>query len=136
MSAVLDRSFERFEGRPIIAGEEVLHVTLDKRGMLNMNAFCYRELGKPTAVYLHFSRKEETIAIEPVHSFKRPNAFPFRPNGTGRYINTAPFCRHYGIKVDETQKFVRAEVRDGVLFLKLAETVSVTRRRKKSSTHQ
>src|ERR1043166_1716535 len=86
----LGRDFERFEGQPIIAGQEVLHVTLDKRGMLNMNAFCHRELGKPTAVYLHFSRKEETIAVEPVHSFKGPNAFPFRPNGSGRYIKPPP----------------------------------------------
>ena len=134
MGAQLGRDFERFEGQPIIQGEDVLHVTLDKRGMLNMNAYCWRELGKPTAVYLHFSRREDTIALEPVHSFKKPNAFPFRPNGSGRYINTAPFCRHFGINLDSTQKFIHPEIRDGVLHLKLNETVTVSRDRRRPET--
>lgn len=130
MPAQLERSFEKFMGGPTQRPETRLHVTLDTRGVLTFNAACYQELGKPRSVYLHFSRDLDTIAVEPVDSVHISAAFPFRTNGTARYINTAPFCRHFRIKFDTTQRFVSPDLRDGALHLKLRETVSIARERK------
>ena len=130
MPATLDRKFEKFLGGATQPPELRLHVTIDKRSVIQMNKRCYGELGKPQAVYLHFSRVDDTIAVEPVHSHNLPSAFPVRAYDTNFTINAAPFCRHFGIVLDATQRFVSPEFRDGALQLKLSETVTITRKRK------
>jgi len=93
-------------------------------------------LGKPGAVFLSFSRVRDTIAIEPA-SARRPEAFPVVTTGVSLRINSAPFCRHFNIEVDTTLKFIKPEIVDGALYLKLNETISVggrKRRKKKSLT--
>ena len=130
MPATLDRKFEKFLGGPTQPPEQRVHVTIDKRNVIQMNKRCYLELGKPQAVYLHFSRVDDTIAVEPVHSHSLPAAFPVRAYDTNYTINAAPFCRHFGIRLDTTQRFVSPEFRDGALQLKLSETVTITRKRR------
>ena len=78
MAATLDRKFEKFIAGPTQPPEQRIHVTMDKRNVIQMNKRCYREIGKPPAVYLHFSRVDDTIAVEPVHSYNLPSAFPVR----------------------------------------------------------
>lgn len=106
MPATLDRKFEKFLGGPTQPPELRVRVSLDKRNVILMNKKCYQMLGKPTAVYLHFSRTDDIIAIEPVHSYRLPAAFPVRVYDTTFSINAAPFCRHFGIKLDATQQFI------------------------------
>jgi hypothetical protein len=130
MPATLDRKFEKFQGGPTQAPETRVHVSMDRRGVITMNATCYKLLGKPAAANLYFSRVDDTIAIEPMDSVRLPTVFPFRPNGTARYLNSAPFCRHYGIKLDSTVRFTSPEIRDGALQLKLSDTVTITRQRR------
>ncbi|MEP6848363.1 MAG: hypothetical protein ABI999_05865 [Acidobacteriota bacterium] len=131
MPAQLDRKFEKFMGGPTVPPETRVHVSIDGRGVITMNATAFRLLGKPKAVYLHFSRADDTIAIEPVDSDRFPAAFPLRPNGTARYLNSAPFCRHFNIRLDTTHRFITPDLRDGALHLKLRETVTIRRERKK-----
>ena len=46
--------------------------------------------------------------------------------------DTAEFCRHYGIRVSETHRFLDPHFApDGKLILNLNETVIVSRRRRK-----
>jgi hypothetical protein len=130
MPATLDRKFEKFLGGPTQPPELRVRVSLDKRNVILMNRKCYQMLGKPTAVYLHFSRADDIIAIEPVHSYRLPAAFPVRVYDTTFSINAAPFCRHFGIKLDATQQFISPEIRDGALQLKLRETITITRKRR------
>jgi hypothetical protein len=130
MGVTLDSEFEKFLGGPNEPVERRIHVTLSDRGTLTLNARCYAEIGKPPAAYLHFSRKAETIAVEPVESARLPTAFPFQNNHGARYLNAAPFIRHFGIKLDATHRFIRPELRDGALYLNLRETAIVTRRRR------
>ena len=127
MAPVIDRKYEKFLGGPTQDPETRVHVSMDKRGVITMNATCYKLLGKPVAANLYYSRADDSIAVEPVHSNRLPTAFPFRPNSTARYLNSAPFCRHFGIKLDSTQRFLSPEIRDGALHLKLAETVTIKR---------
>ena len=130
MPAILDRKYEKFLGGPTQPSETRVHVSIDSRGVITMNATCYKMLGKPLAANLYFSRADDMIAIEPVDSVRLPTVFPFRPNSTALYLNAAPFCRHYGIKLDSTQRFTSPEIRDGALHLKLSDTVTIKRERR------
>lgn len=131
MPRTIDRKYEKFLGGPTQAPETRVHVSMDRRGVITMNATCYKLLGKPTAANLYFCRADDSIAIEPVDSSRLPTAFPFRPNSTARYLNAAPFCRHFGIKLDATQRFLSPEIRDGALHLKLSDTVTIKREGRK-----
>jgi hypothetical protein len=105
---------------------------LSRTNVLSFNRNTYHELGKPVAVYLYFSRTRDLIAVEPVRSLNFPDAFPvLTKNISGYRINAAPFCRHFGITLDNTIRFISPEVRDGKLELKLAETISVAQARRK-----
>ncbi len=130
MPATLDKKFEKFLGGPTEAPEQRIYVSMSKRGLISLNAKCYRELGKPVAVFLHFSRVDDIIAIEPLDSTRFREAFPLKPNGTAWSISAAPFCRNFGIKLGGTERFISPEIRDGALQLKLSETVTITRTRR------
>lgn len=128
----LDRDFEKFRGGPTQAPTERIYVTINKENVIGLNANCYRLLGKPPAVYLYFSRAKDIIAVEPVHSFRLPEAFPVKQKtSVGWRINASPFCKHFGIKIDATERFIHPEFRDRALQLKLSETVTVRQHRRK-----
>lgn len=136
MPATLDRKYEKFQGGPTRPPGTRIHVSMDRRGVITLNATCYKLLGRPAGANLYFSRADDMIAIEPMDSVRLPTVFPFRPNGTARYLNAAPFCRHYGINLDSTLRFTSPDLRDGALHLKLAETVSISRRRRTNKKHR
>lgn len=95
-----------------------MHVTINKINVITLNKNAHRLLGKPAAVYLFFSREQDTIAVEP-SSARLPESFPvLEKNSSGWRINVAPFCRHFGIDIDTTLKFIAPEIRDGSLHLK------------------
>ena len=90
----------------------------------------YRRLGKPDAVFLNYSRERDIIAVEPTSP--RFNAsFPVVANPMNYRINAAPFCRHYGIKIDIQLKFIDPEITGEALYLDLKHTVSVGRKKRK-----
>ena len=107
-----------------------MHVTISPAKLILLNRNVYHQLGKPAAVYLNFSRTRDIIAIEPT-SPHFAEAFPVMQTGHSWRINAAPFCRHFGIQIDMTLKFVGPEVKGNVLYLKLAETVSVGGRKRR-----
>jgi hypothetical protein len=127
---IMDRDFERFRGGANEAMSKRVHVTISPARLILLNRNMYETLGKPAAVYLNFSRVRDTIAIEPA-SPRLTETFPVIPTGHGWRINAAPFCRHFGIDIDTTLKFVRPEIVAGALYLKLSETVSVGGRKRK-----
>ena len=126
----IDRKYEKFLGGPTKPPELRVHVSMDRRGVITLNATCYKMIGKPLAANLYFSRIDDSIAIEPVDSLRFTTAFPFRQNGTARYLNAAPFCRNFNIRLDSTIRFLSPEFRDGALHLKLSEIVTIKRERK------
>ena len=132
----MDRKFEKFLGGPTQSTHDRIYVSISRTNVITINQNCYRLLGKPPAVYLYFSRSDDTIAVEPVHSYRLPAAFPVKEFGqkTTWHINASPFCKHFGIRLDTTERFIHPDLRDGALQLKLTETVSVpqNRRRKKN----
>ena len=129
----MDRDFERFHGGANEAMSKRLHVTISPAKLILLNRNIYDLLGKPGAVYLNFSRVRDTIAIEPA-SPRLPETFPVIQSGTGWRINSAPFCRHFGIDIDTTLKFVRPDIVGNALYLNLGETISVGVRKRKKKT--
>lgn len=129
---VTERELEKFRGGPTQSKEERIYVTLDSRGVISMNKNLHRLLGKPVAAFLHYGRKSDVIAIEPLSSTRLPEAFPVRErSGGGWRINTSPFCKHFGIRLDTTERFITPEIINGKLWLKLNETVTVRQLRRK-----
>ncbi|MEP7213033.1 MAG: hypothetical protein ABI791_08160 [Acidobacteriota bacterium] len=129
----MDRHFERFHGGANQAASKRVHVTISPAHLILLNRNIYYHLGKPAAVYLNYSRTQDIIAIEPT-SPRLAASFPVIQNLTNWRINAAPFCRHFGIKIDTQLKFICPEIVNNALHLKLRETVSVggrVRRKKK-----
>ena len=71
--------------------------------------------------------------IEPVSSLRLPAAFPVKlKTSVGWRINAAPFCKHFNIRIDSTERFIAPDLRDdGSLQLKLSETVTIRQIRRK-----
>lgn len=65
-------------------------------------------------------------ALGPVQSVNVPEAFPVkRKTSVGWRVNASPFCKHFGIRIDSTERFTNPEIRDGRLILNLGETVTI-----------
>lgn len=122
---------EKFMAGPTLSTHDRLHVTINRGGLIRLNENCYRLLGKPPAVYLYYSTDDSVIALEPVHAFRMPAAFPVKTTTSGWRIQASPLCKHYGIRIDTTERFINPEFSsDGQrLLLKLTETVTVKQMR-------
>src|SRR5687768_721838 len=124
---MLTREHEKFIGGPTVASRERVHVTISRKAILFLNAKVYSLMGKPPAVYLYFSRQQDQIVVEPATSVQMPASFPVRNMMSGWKVHTSPFCKHFGIKLDGTEKFIRPEVdSNGRLYLNLSETVRIS----------
>lgn len=123
----MDRDFERFLGGPTEALQNRIYVTLSKTRHILLNRNAYEKFGCPAAVRLYYSRQRDCIGVER-SSVNFNEAFPVVKNGpVGYRISAAPFCRHFNISPDVTLKFIAPEFHGDTLLLKLGETVSVAR---------
>jgi hypothetical protein len=131
----IDRTFEKFLGGQNVAPKDRIHVTLNPKGRILLNRKVYGLLNQPEAVFLYYSRKDDTIAIEPT-SLRLAAAFPVRPRSTYYQIHASPFCRHNGIRITTTEKFIDPQIEEGIMLLKLGETITVSgcRKRKRTQT--
>ena len=119
-------------GGPTQSPHDRIHVTINAQNVIGINNNCYKMLGKPPAVYLWFSREDDVIAIEPVHSHRLPAAFPVKEKtSVGWRINASPFCKNYNIRIDTTERFVSPEIRENKLWLNLRETATIRQMRRK-----
>lgn len=122
--------WEVFEDGPTVPLEERIHVTLNYKNVIHINAQLHERLGRPEAAVLMFDKVNSIIGINPAPA-TLPNAFRLqeRPRGRHRLIHAAPFCRRYGIKIDNTTQFINPEIDDdGVLRLDLRATMPVKKR--------
>ena len=126
----MDRDFEIFRSGPNEARSKRTHVTLGGYGIIRMNRNAYYQLGRPEAVRLAYSRERDAIWIEAA-SPRFNEAFPVIADRFAWRINAAPFCRHYNIATDSTLKFAAPEIEGQTMMLKLRETVSVARPKRK-----
>lgn len=125
----IDRQCEKFMGGPTVAYRERVHVTLGRGGKIFLNAKAHGMMGRPGAVFLYFNRQKDMIVLEPSQVGSSSIAFTLMDGQHGgRVIWANPFCKHFGIKVEGTQRFVDPETdAAGRMYLKLYETVNVAR---------
>ena len=131
---ILDRQCEKFTGGPTVAPSRRIHVTINKKGVVFVNQKAYGMMGRPASAYLYFNRLKDMIIIEPTQAGSSNQAFPFKPQGrnSGHIVQANPFCRHFGIRPEGVLRFTNPEIdAAGRMFLKLAETVRVSRRPRK-----
>jgi len=125
--------WEKFNGGPTPPPDKRVHVTLSAKGVILFNRNAFKLLGSPRAACLYFNKADSKIGVSSAHP-QYAGAFPVRDKGHYFLINAIPFCRHYGIRVDRTQQFVRPDIdNDGILHLDLTTTVTVGRVTRKRS---
>ena len=136
----LDRQCEKFMGGPTEAYGERVHVTIDTRGSIFLNQKAHAMMGRPVSVYLYYNRPKDMIILEPTAASTSTNAFLLKTDGstmTGRRVYANPFCKHFGIRPDSTLKFIAPETDAvGRMYLKLSETVNVTRGSRKGKSEK
>ena len=121
----LDRKWEKFRGGPKASSKEEVRVTINAKGLIYFNARAYQAIGRPKAVALYYSREDDSIAIEPAYERFAEN-FQVVRKKTGWAIHASTFCRHYKIRVPDTERFLRPDLtNEGQLILNLRETVNV-----------
>lgn len=125
--------FEKFQGGPTQPPATRLHVTINPQCVIGLNRHCYERLGRPAAVFLFFNREDKVIAVEPATDPADAAAFPVkRKTHVGWRINASPFFKHYNIRTETTERFVRPVFEsDGRLHLDLKETVTTKQFRRK-----
>lgn len=111
-------------------------VTIQKKGMLSMNASAHHALGRPDAVELLWDAEQRVIGLRPVAT-DSPQAYPLRSVGTGNsfVISGTAFFAFFGIS-PEAPKRRDVKVEDGVLILDLKDPgrdATSNRNRRKAS---
>jgi hypothetical protein len=124
-----DKDWERFTGGPNKPNRERIHVTMNKGGLIYMNGNAHRMMNRPEAVQFYRNRSNDKLGLRPV-SPHLSDAFPVKEKSGYYLIHASPVCRHYGIKLNSTEKFIDADVdAGGNLILDLSRTITVTRHR-------
>lgn len=96
-------------------------VTIQKRGVLSINASAYQELGRPTAVELLFDREERIIGIRPSLAATGGLQVWFPSGKTApAQVSAGRFFKYFGIGIESTLRHP-AVMDDGVLCVDLDE---------------
>ena len=111
-----------------------LRATINYHGMIYLNEKLFAELGSPAAVALFYNREDNIIAVEPAFALN-DETFPVQKYQAGRVVRASTFCRHYRIRVPNTEEFRRPNLDPNkTLLLNLRDTITVggiTRKRGK-----
>ena len=121
----LDKKWEKFKGGPLKVSGQEPRVTINRKGLIYMNARMYAAFGRPKAVALYYSREDDAIAVQPAYE-RFAEHFQVVKKQMGWVVHASTFCRHYRIRVPNTERFIRPDLdNEGVLILNLRETVTV-----------
>ncbi len=127
----LDRQWEKFRGGPTPKSDVRLRVTINRDGLIYMNAKAYNAFNRPQKVELYYNRDRDSIALVPDDSRSDDN-FPVIERGGGFIVYASPFTGHHRIKINFTERFSRPEItNEGHMILDLRDTVSVARLERK-----
>jgi hypothetical protein len=116
-----------FQGGPNRSGRDEARVTLNNRGVLNLNKTAYEALGMPAAVKLSYEEDRRVIGLKP-HDPRHSNAFPvkLKDKWHNRTVHLSPFCRHWGIDIRRTVLFNEIDIdREGMMRLELNRTQTI-----------
>lgn len=121
--------FEVFDKRKSALGQAPT-ATLQKRGLLSLNASAHRLIGSPESVELLYDRDRRIIALRPS---KESHAYAFRTanKATGQVIvSLTAFTEFYDIETDISYR-LSPKADDGMLLLDLKTAVPIVGGRSK-----
>ena len=98
-----------------------LHVTLSRKGAINMTRATVERMGEPEAVNVYFDETNNRFGLKPTSPSMR-NAFPMGSQGKrgGRRVYVSSVLKKYRIDIPETIQFFDADFDDeGILVLDL-----------------
>jgi hypothetical protein len=104
------RHWDEFFGGPTQTTSERVHLTINSRGNILLNAKAFEKMGEPEAAVLLFDRRNSVIGLRAAPA-GTAHAFPLvkKANMRHRTIHAITFCRHHKIRVDRTTSFPHAE---------------------------
>ena len=107
------------------------HVSINKRGKLQLNTFLMESLGFPEAVSLYYDRSRSWIGIKPGKMTDR-DTLPVNlrhDRGHGE-VCALSFLRCYGIKINRTLAASHITTApDGTLVVDLGKTLEICRKK-------
>lgn len=102
-----------------------LRATVNYRGMIYLNQKLYDSLGNPAAVALFYNREDDVIAVQPAFELS-DETFPIQKHQAGYVVRASTFCRHYRVRVPNTEEFLRPTIdQNKTLILNLRDTITV-----------
>jgi hypothetical protein len=118
--------FEKFTLGPLPSRRRIEEprVTLNNKGIIYLNAFIYDRIGRPEHVTLWYSRRDHAIAIQPTFP-PTHETFVFYKKERGFAVSAAVFCQTCKIGFPTTVRFTAPEVNEGILVLRLGDTVPI-----------
>jgi hypothetical protein len=61
----LNTEWEKFEGGPIAATQDRMHITINDKGVIFLNGNAYKFFGRPPAVNLYYNRVKNVMRWNP-----------------------------------------------------------------------
>ena len=123
----MDWNWEDFDNKPVLPGDKTIKASINARGYIYLNRGAVAALGEPAAVALRYDRRRSVIGVTATE-LSDPKAFKLirkdRDRTRSRIVSANNFCRHFGIRPEETLAFTQAAVEKGVLVLDLNEVES------------
>jgi hypothetical protein len=131
-----ERHWERFKIGYRNTTRSYLRASIDKRGVILLNAFTMERLKHPEAVALYYDRATSSIGFRP-ETMQDADTFPVVMRTTRGYgrIAAISFLRYHGIKVRETIVSDHLEI-DSTEMLVLDLRQASERRRKHESSRK
>ena len=123
--------WQSYRGGPTKRASDVVHISINRRNTITLNRRAMKLLGGAEAVLLVFDEQNSIIGLIE-SNLRNDEAFPLRcKEGRAWEIYASPFCRHFNISVDYTERFIDPEMdSDGILRLNLKRTHNVSLRRR------
>lgn len=124
-------NFETFTKRMVPLSKEPF-ITIQRKGILSLNASAFALLGSPPAVELLYDPDENIVGLRAI-DVAAAHAYPVRPTGANEHtylVSGSAFTNHYNISTDRTTRRA-AKLHDDVLCIDLNEAgTSVTSNRR------
>lgn len=118
--------FEVFTKRMVPLAKQP-YVTIQRRGVISLNAAAHAAIGSPEAIELLYDRDERLVGLRAVDATAE-HAYPIRgqagkPSGPFMVSGTA-FVRHYGIDTSASRRWL-GSAEDGLLVIDLKQPGTV-----------
>lgn len=101
------RNFETFTKRMVPLAKDP-YVTVQKKGIISINATAYSQLNRPVAVILLFDVRDQVIGLRSADTHDE-NAYPIRDSssrGIGPYVvSGVAFTKYYGIDTTTSRRW-------------------------------